>query len=303
MIKAGFHILHIVLLTIALYFAVKTGYDILSMKMDTPLSVNKPPQPVVVAQDSLPQPFSYYQPILTRNLFHSKHIETQKEPLKEVEIDTLKKTQLQLKLWGTVASAGSDSYAVIETEKERQQNLYRVGDTVSGAFVKRILREKVVLTVSGKDEVLEMQKPTSHSSPSLSASRLPLPAPGPFPGPTPEPVPAPDSSTVSRRRITLQRTQIESAMGNIGQLMGEAKIEPNMTDGNSDGLLISDVKPDSLFRRMGLRNGDIITGVDGKTIETVDDALRLYENLKTADSASVDIKRRGQNQTIEYRIR
>jgi general secretion pathway protein C len=298
MIKAGFTILHIFFLTTAIYFAVDTGYDLLIAKMDTHPPESKAPRAVTAVPENVPHPFSYYQPIITRNLFQSKRIENQNEAPKEVELDTLNKTQLQLKLWGTVASAGNDSYAVIEVEKERQQNLYRVGDTVSGALVKLILREKVVLTVEGKDEILEMQKPVPQSPLARLAANFPLPRP-PVPGPDPGSGPG----AVSKRRITLQREQIESALGNIGQLMGEAKIEPNMANGSPDGLLISDVKPNSLFRRMGLRNGDIITGVDGKTIESVDDALKLYDNLKTADGASVDIKRRGQNQTIEYKIR
>jgi general secretion pathway protein C len=307
MIKTAFSILNILFLTVAIYFAVDAGYNFLETKMDRPLPANKPPQAAVSSQQSTPHPFVYYQPIVTRNLFHSKSIENQKGLPKEVELDTLKKTQLQLKLWGTVASAEDGSYAVIESEKERQQNLYRVGDTVSGASLKRILREKVVLTVGGKDEILEIQKSGKPSAVSPLATRAPMPPQSPFPSPAPaappESAPDSDSSAVAKRRITLQRSQIESAMGNIGQLMGEAKIEPNISNGNPDGLLISDVKPNSLFRRMGLRNGDIITGVDGKTIETVDDALKLYENLKTSEGASVDIKRRGQNQTIEYKIK
>jgi general secretion pathway protein C len=298
MIKAGFTLLNIILLTTAIYFAVDAGYDFLITRMDMRTPESKAPRAATAAPENPLHPFSYYQPIITRNLFHSKSAENQTEPPKEVELDTLNKTRLQLKLWGTVASAGNDSYAVIEVEKERQQNLYRAGDTVSGAVVKLILREKVVLTVEGKDEILEMQKPAPQSPLSRLATNLPLPPP-----PVPGPEPGAEPGAASKRRITLQREQIESALGNIGQLMGEAKIEPNMANGSPDGLLISDVKPNSLFRRMGLRNGDIITGVDGKNIETVDDALKLYENLKTADGASVDIKRRGQNQTIEYKIR
>jgi general secretion pathway protein C len=306
MIKIGFNILNILFLTAVIYFAVDTGYDFIGAKINKPLPPNNTPREIAATQEDTPRAFLYYQNIIARNLFHSKSIESLKEAEpKEVDLDTLNKTQLQLRLWGTVASAGDDSYAVIESEKEKHQNLYRVGDTVSGASLKRILREKVVLTVAGKDEILEIQKPGKPSTTSPMASRPPMPGPSPLPGP--EPAPAPDgdadASPASKRRITLQRTQIESAMGNIGQLMGEAKIEPNMTDGNPDGLLISDVKPNSLFRRMGLRNGDIITGVDGKSIETVDDALKLYENLKSAEGASVDIKRRGKNQTIEYKIK
>jgi general secretion pathway protein C len=315
MIKIILNLLNLLFLTVAIYFAVDVGYDLLKVKINKPLPTNKAAQELIPAPEPPPHPFAYYQPVITRNLFNSKSIESIKKPEpKEVELDSLKKTQLQLKLWGTVASAGEDSYAVIEVEKERHQNLYRVGDTVAGAAVKRILREKVVLTVAGKDEILEIQKPAKPSTMSPIAARGPMPPPSPFPGPAPEPAPAPpalealppadaDLSAISKRRITLQRTQIESSMSNISQLMGEAKIEPNIINGNPDGLLINDVKPNSLFRRMGLRNGDVITGVDGKAIETVDDALKLYENLKTAEGASVEIKRKGQNQTIEYKIK
>ena len=52
---------------------------------------------------------------------------------------------------------------------------------------------------------------------------------------------------------------------------------PHFTAGKSDGLLLYGIQPDSLFRKMGIKNGDIIMGVDGNEIESVDDALALYE--------------------------
>jgi hypothetical protein len=118
MIKAGFTLLNILFLTTAIYFAVDTGYDYLITKMDTRAPESKAPRAATGTPENPPHPFSYYQPIITRNLFHSKSVENQNEPPKEVELDTLNKTQLQLKLWGTVASAGNDSYAVIGVEKD-----------------------------------------------------------------------------------------------------------------------------------------------------------------------------------------
>jgi general secretion pathway protein C len=54
---------------------------------------------------------------------------------------------------------------------------------------------------------------------------------------------------------------------------------------------------------MGLRNGDIISGVDGTEISSVDDALRLVDSLKSASTLSLQLKRRGREKNIEYRIR
>jgi general secretion pathway protein C len=99
---------------------------------------------------------SHYNAIFERNLFKTKA----KADIKSssINIDALKQTDLNLKLWGTVTGLEDKTYAVIEEAKTRKQNLYRVGDTVQNATVKVVLREKVVLNVDGKDEVLEIEK-------------------------------------------------------------------------------------------------------------------------------------------------
>lgn len=295
MIKILSHVLNIVFLTIAVYFAVAVGYSFLQVKLSTPISVMPGTAAASIATTPQKQPITFYQAVVDRNLFHTKaDAEKTAEEKKDVAIETLEKTELRLKLWGTVATAGEGAYAVIESEKERKQNLYRVGDTVETATVKLILREKIIITVEGKDEILEIEKPVAAppgAQPSKLAAIAPSDARTPF------------SDALSKRRITITRQQVESAMSNIGQLMGEAKIEPNLTEGNPDGLLITNVKPNSMFRRMGLRNGDVIIGVDGRPIQSVEDALKLYENLKTSDSASIEIRRRNRQQTIEYKIR
>ena len=119
---------------------------------------------------------------------------------------------------------------------------------------------------------------------------------------------APGRSTAGARptraqKITLRRSQIEDAMENINDLMGQVKIRPHFENGVPSGLAVSSIKSKSIFRKMGLRNGDIITGVDGQQIETVDDALKLYENMMSTSSVAVQLKRRGKEKNIEYNIK
>ena len=59
---------------------------------------------------------------------------------------------------GTVTSDADASYAIIEDKNKKDQNLYRIGDTIQNATVKEIFRETVVLNVQGKDEVLQIEK-------------------------------------------------------------------------------------------------------------------------------------------------
>ena len=53
---------------------------------------------------------------------------------------------------------------------------------------------------------------------------------------------------------------------------------------------------------MRLRNGDVITGVNGRSIESVEDAITVFEDLTSSSEIKVDIKRRGRKQTLDYKI-
>ena len=91
-------------------------------------------------------------------------------------------------------------------------------------------------------------------------------------------------------------------MENIGDLMSQATFRPHIQDGQPAGISITRIKPNAIFRRLRLRNGDIITGVNGSPIESVDDALRVFEGLSESSNIQLDIKRRGRQQSLEYRI-
>lgn len=286
--KAIFTMINLVCITAMAYFAVDGFYAGVAARLASrPAASQQPVYPVSEA-NAPRQPLSDYNAVLERNLFDTR---TTAEPKKEkVDVASLEETKLNLKLWGTVSGTQDGDYAVIEDVKAREQDLYRTGDTIQTAVVKKIYREKVVLTVDGKDEVLQMQDLASGKSTirsrGVAASR----------GASP-------SQATRAQRISLRRSYIDQTMTDVASLMTQVKIQPHMEDGIPSGLSLSSIKPNSIFRRMGLRNGDVITGVDGNEISTVDDALRLVDNLRSSSTLSVQLKRRGREKTIEYHIR
>ncbi len=265
------------------YFSINAIYGIMAIRLD-------PGQPdladrskvSVPVKENLP-PLSRYDAISDRNLFKTNA----KSDIKAsaIDVDTLKQTELNLKLWGTVTGFKDQTYAVIEESKTRKQNLYREGDTIQNATVKLVLREKVVLNVDGKDEVLEIEKVktrTTYRPPVRGDQR---------------------ARKIRPQRITLRRAQIENALEDVNKLMTQVNIRPHFTDGRPDGLLLTRIKPRSIFLRMGLRNGDVITGVNQSPLQSVDDALKFYESLRSADNVTLELKRRGRSRTIDYKIK
>lgn len=289
-------IVNLALITIIAYLGVTFLYDIMGSRMDqAPAEKAVKAMPIAHAAQTN-KPLAYYGPIIDRDLFQTKTAAALQKPEKSLDIETLEETQLKLKLWGTVSGSPASAYAVIEDTQKREQNLYRVGDAIQAATLKAILREKVVLAVNGKDEILSMEE-LRQTAASARSNSQPSGVARPLQSEPPE-------TTVRTQRVALSRSMIENAMQDVSKLMTEITITPNIAeDGSQSGLALRNIKPNSIFRRMGLRNGDVLTGVNGEQIESVDDALGLYENLKTASEVQVQIMRRGQERTIDYRIR
>ncbi|MDM8550453.1 type II secretion system protein GspC [Desulfobacterales bacterium HSG2] len=281
-------ILNLLLIPAITYFGVKAFYRTMTAQLDHTPMPQAVSQSVVSSQNETRHPLSYYNPVIERNLFNTKdrEVEKPKEEPKKEESKELEETKLKLALWGTVSGSESRAYAVIEDKKERKQNLYREGDMILDAIVKKILREQVILSVNDKDEILKMaeKKPRERRS-SRERSRD-----------------RPKARKASSQNIKIARSEVENAISDVGTLMKTARIRPHFKDGKPDGLTLTRVKRKSIFRKLGLRSGDIIMGVDGTPIESVDDALKFYNSLKSSSNVALEIKRRGRMKNIEYEV-
>ncbi|WP_319526040.1 type II secretion system protein GspC [uncultured Desulfosarcina sp.] len=284
--KAVFILINLACITLSSYMVVDGVYGNLSARLSAPPErIDR--QAFNIADTGVTQrPLSAYKKVVERDLFDTR---AEAAPAaRKVDTAELEETKLNLKLWGTVSGSDDGDYAVIEDVKAREQNLYRVGDAVQTATVKGIYREKVVLSVNGQDEVLQMEEFESGKQKGQPGG---LPARGPTTG------------TARAQRISLRRSYIEQSMQDMASLMTQVQIQPHMEDGVPAGLSLSSIKPNSIFRRMGLRNGDVIVGVDGNEISTVDDALKMVDSLKSSSDLTLQLKRRGREKNIEYRIR
>ncbi|MDX2445776.1 MAG: type II secretion system protein GspC [Desulfobacterales bacterium] len=232
---------------------------------------------------------SEYKAIEERNLFRLAEKQAGVAVKANVDIEALQETKLNLKLWGTVTGSGQNAYAVIEDVKQRVQQLYHIEDAIQNAVVKEIHREKVVLEVNGAFEVLQMEKIQG------TAGR------GKIAGLKSKKISERSTTPVSKN-ISIKRERIDEAVNDLGSLMKQVRIRPHFKDGQSDGLTLSGIRSNSIFGEMGFRNGDVIVGVDGKNIESVDDALSLYQNLQSAEKVQIQLRRRGRLQTIDYSV-
>lgn len=301
MVKQGFAVVQIILFTAAVFFSVKLFYEVVEARLDAAtFSGNRKQEAGRSAADQRENPinstqrfnFSAYQPIIERDLFHTGKKSVEEKAVTPVELENLAKTRLSLKLWGTITSTAENAQAVIEDTTKREQGLYRKGDNVQQARIKMILRKKVVLTVNGKDEILEMEDLVDQSHrESIQEPRY-----------SRRDDPEPYNYGESLKIMNLRRKEISDAMEGFDSLMQEIKARPYFENGESSGVLLSGIRKDSIFEDMGLEQGDVIKGANEEKIQSVGDALKFFENLKSASDVELKIQRNGENRIINYRI-
>ena len=225
-------------------------------------------------------PLDDYRLIIDRNILGSE--DRAPEEVNAEEIEALEPTSMKIALLGTVTGNPQNAVAVIEETDKKKQGLYKVGDSIQNAVIKIILRGKVVLRVENRDEILTMEEAAARKTEKGRRASRPR-----------------ERGTT----ITVSRLDIEQSLKNMNKLLSEVRIRPHFRNGKPDGLALSRIKAGSIFAKLGLKNGDIVQGMNDSSIESPDDILDLYKKLKSGSRVELQIKRKNQTKTINYRFR
>jgi type II secretion system protein C len=172
---------------------------------------------------------------------------------------------------------------------------YAVNDTIrAGVTVTQVARGRVVLRNGAQLEYLDIG--IAPPPPSATA-------------PVPAAVPLPEGEENSREiegaaesiscdgemnSCTVDRAFVEKLLANPAQLAKQARIVPAVRDGETKGYKFYGIRPGSLPKLLGIKNGDLLTSVNGHQLESLDQAMDLYNKLRRASHLSVTIERKGQ---------
>lgn len=108
---------------------------------------------------------------------------------------------------------------------------------------------------------------------------------------------------LSETQYLIDESEVESALNNINQLMTQIRVVPNFQDGQTNGFKVFAIKPNSIFSKVGLQNGDVIQRINDQEITTPDKAFQAFNVLRNEKSLSLEILRRGSQKSLSYEIR
>ncbi|MFI4890861.1 MAG: type II secretion system protein GspC [Steroidobacterales bacterium] len=185
-------------------------------------------------------------------------------------------TSANLVLAGTIATQ-DPKHGVAIIGDGGPSKVYSVGDNVSGATLHSVYLEHVILDRAGVLETLVLPRQLPPARPAITRSN------------------APPRAVENLRRMVQQDpailTQVMRAVpsydGNVGKLRG-FRIYPGINR--------------TAFANLGLRPGDLVTAINGATLDDPQRGQEIMNTIETADRATLTIERGGKSQELTLNV-
>ena len=262
-------------------------------------------------------------PILRRNIFDSETgplernppVAVVDEPVEEGEPEELDPNAPPPRCDGSMRLVGAfvrmrspdDSFAAI-TSATGEALLYQTGMQVDSREVVAIQHNRVILRPSGGNLCSltmfaedEGERVATAPTPARPTPR-PRRAAGSPEGLDPASLEA-GIDQISEREYAIDRGLVNQLLANQAALMRTARVIPHEEGGQVVGVKLYGIRRSSLLGRLGIQNGDMLRTINGYDMTAPDSALEAYARLRNADRITINLNRRGSDQTIDYQIR
>lgn len=195
-------------------------------------------------------------------------------------------TKLKLELRGVVAT-GDEFGAAIIADASRNEGYYRVGDDLPGNVkLHEVFADKVILDRNGLFETLSLpseRMETTGLSPSTGMQTL-------------------GGHVASAETGPLLREYRELLQTDPQQLMGLVRTFPVRRGNKLIGYRIAPGRDRSLLAKFGLRPGDVVTGVNGISLDSPANGLAVMQKLNSAQRLTLEVERNGSKQSFEFSL-
>ena len=270
----------LVAITILSYETVDLFYKIISLAaVNQSAAIKTTVSSRPVTDSAARPPLQDYSVITARNLLQSTLKTISEKQLGDGYLGASQEvTSFDLK--GTIAGGASFGYIIIEERGKNKQRLYRLGDMIGSARLVKITRNTAIIKSEGREITLKI-KETTESGSLLSRQQWP-------------------QARMPSSGMALSRSEVSEKLLDLKTIMNQATVRPYLEAGAQIGFIVSEIKPDSLYQKLGLQNGDIIIDVNGKRMQTTDDIMQMVNIMQSGGGIALSLKRNGNAETINY---
>ena len=230
--------------------------------------------------------------ILNRNLFNIKGLIPDTEENGK-NICTLEpfKSNLPYKISGIIFGGTSETSLVVF--ESGTNTVFKQGDRLpQGGVLFSIEKNRILVTNKNCPEYIEL---TSPLPPDPRSSRTPEKASGANY--------KEDGFERTGTSTTASRQWLNNVLKNdFARTLTEAKASPNIVGGQVKGFVITNITQNSVYAKLGLRDGDIVTTINGIELNDAARAIQTLNSMRNENSIDLQIIRGGQPTTFKVNV-
>jgi general secretion pathway protein C len=113
---------------------------------------------------------------------------------------------------------------------------------------------------------------------------------------------APGIEQVNPNQFNIARTEVDKALSDFNKILTQARAIPNFENGVPAGYKLFQITPGSIYSQLGLKDGDVIAGLNGEPINDPSKAFEMLNQLKNSNHMELQVKRNGTTSTMTYDI-
>ena len=200
------------------------------------------------------------------------------------------RSSLGVKLIGTLSSRVKQ-WALASLDVGGRARSYAIGDEVEGAKIIDIEHGRVIVLNQSRQEFIDR-------GPAMEIGRA---AAGP-PSPQPQGLGA-SIRALSPTEYEVPRLELDNILADINTIATQARSTPVIKDGRVQGLRLFAIRPGSIYERLGISNGDVVTRINGETLDSMSKGLQLFTKLQEARRIDLEFERSGALTRRTYYIR
>jgi general secretion pathway protein C len=211
-------------------------------------------------------------------------------------------TGLRLKLLGTLVSEARPEWSVasIQDAVSLKTTTYMIDDVVQGAKVLEIERLRVIVLYNNRREFIDATPGDGNGAPVPPPISTVKPV-----NEAPPPAVALGGSIkqVDENNYEIPRAEIDKTLSNLNDVAMQARIVPAFKDGQAQGFKLFSIRPDSIYSKIGIQNGDVIKRINGFDMNSPEKALEVYSKLKESARIDIEVERNGATVRKTYNVR
>lgn len=245
-----------------------------------------------------------YNAIINRNLFSSRgEIPDPLRPLgdqsagEDRQSDTPVLSNLPITLIGTlVHSNPNKSVAAVEVKSKNISASYMVGAEIEGLARVEAIQRGLLYFRNLNNGVLEYVELNSGNNKVSFDQNKPVA--------TTATARSKDIQSLGNNTFKINRSDLDKHLNDLSSLLMQARAVPNRdpNTGEINGYRLVDYQEGSIFSELGIPRGAVIEGANGENVRSVQDAMGMFNKMKTSNTVKLDVIVNGVKQTYTYEI-